>query len=853
MSDEITYLNFEISVQKAGENEYIVRAKSGDGEAETRFVSPFNKDKQAVIDLTLTKAAMRASARVRSSSAPEVRKMKEMGAVLFEHAISGPVREFYYKCQGQADQQHIGMRWRLSLDPSIGNLPWEFLFLQDDFLALNPRSPVVRYLKGAARFAPLKTERPLRMLVVIATPDNETPLETSVEKAQITKALQPLTEKGLLNVTYIEGPDTWDRLCDALLRNDTHILHFIGHGAFDEANGEGVLVMEDSDRAAVRIDSERLRVLVQGKSRLRLVVLNSCLGTAGSDSQPFSSMAAGLVRSGIPAVIAMQFEISDPAAREIAETFYTSLALNLPVDAALTEARRAIYLKNKDSLEWATPILYMQVPDGQLFQLPNHEGEDLAPITGPLPEEPETIEAIAALVKADTNAAIPLGRKSIRIGRGADNDVDLDEAAVSRKHAALVRSKDTYALENFGRTGTLLNGKPVTRRTTLKHNDVIRVGTADFKFRLLANVAKEVIGTTDPKASRRTVTEPERKKTAALETNAARHYEDGEKFMARGNWAEAITAFERAVLFVADYRDTKQKLSVCEDRFKVFSLYNQAKHQCAAKNYDKALSALDQATELDPDLSDTNNIRELAECGQKYREAISELHKGNRERGIDLLREVIGLQPGFEDAEARLANLAKVTRFDEPPPTPAPPPQTGAFFDKGKEIWNQWWGPSTPPPSPGALVPSTPRPPNQPATTSGFAWRTYALAGLDLKQLADEIHQYLGTHQYERQLIQQDEAWMVQGRKSSWLRSVAGMAQAATVVIEPTDNGLKVSIGGAKWVDKGAALATGLFLGVTWVTGAVGYVQQQQLIDDLWRVVETAIKRNGGGPPVAFG
>ena len=368
MSNEIEYLDFEISVKKAGPDDYIVRAESGDGEAETRFTSPFNEDKRALIDATLTKVALRSSAKVRSSSAPEVRKMKEVGATLFEHAITGPVREFYYKCQGQADQQGKGVRWRLSLDPSVGNLPWEFMYLQDEFLALNPRSPIVRFIKGAARVAPLKAEHPLRVLVVIASPSDETPLDTAAEKQRIHDALLPLTTQGLVDVEIIEGPDTWERLINKLLPNQTHILHFIGHGAFDEDNSEGVLVMEDADGKAVRIDSERLRVLVQGKSRLRLVVLNSCLGTEGDESLPFSSMAAGLVRSGIPAVIAMQFEISDRAAREIAQTFYTSIALNLPVDAALTEARRKIFLSDRDSLEWATPILFMQVPDGQLFQ-----------------------------------------------------------------------------------------------------------------------------------------------------------------------------------------------------------------------------------------------------------------------------------------------------------------------------------------------------------------------------------------------------------------------------------------------------------------------------------------------------
>lgn len=507
MSDEIKYLDFEVTVQKTGENEYIVRAESGEGEAEGRFVSPFNEDKRALISATLTKIALRSSAKTRSSSAPEVKKMKEVGTVLFENVINGPVREFFNRCQGLADQDGKGIRWRLSLDPSVGDLPWEFMYLQDEFLALNPRSPIVRYIKGAARVAPLKGEHPLRLLVVIASPSDEVPLDTTAEKERIAAALQPLTSEGRVDVTYIEGPNTWERLIEVLLPNRTHILHFIGHGAFDEDNKEGVLVMEDADGKAVRIDSERLRVLVQGKSRLRLVVLNSCLGTEGDDIQPFSSMAAGLVRSGIPAVIAMQFEISDKAAGEIAHTFYKSLAFNLPVDAALTEARRAIFLSDRNSLEWATPILYMQVPDGQLFQfkLDKRASSKTAARTadvdtGPLPEPSPTMEAIAILVQSETGAETPLSNNSIRIGRGPDNDIALSEALASRKHATLTCKGSTYVIQNFGRSGTLVNGKPITKPQKLKDNDVIRLGGDEFKFRLLAAVAAEAVNSVRARA-----------------------------------------------------------------------------------------------------------------------------------------------------------------------------------------------------------------------------------------------------------------------------------------------------------------------------------------------------------------
>jgi tetratricopeptide (TPR) repeat protein len=185
----------------------------------------------------------------------------------------------------------------------------------------------------------------------------------------------------------IEGRDTWMRLIEALRPDETHILHFIGHGTFDRMNGEGALVMEGDNGLSELIGSERLKILVRGRKHLRLVVLNSCLGTEASESEPFSSAAAALVRAGVPAVIAMQFEVSDDAAKKFAKTFYESLALNLPVDAALTEARRDIYLLNANTLEWATPVLFMQVPNGQLFDfsqsLPPPPADSLAKAAQP--------------------------------------------------------------------------------------------------------------------------------------------------------------------------------------------------------------------------------------------------------------------------------------------------------------------------------------------------------------------------------------------------------------------------------------------------------------------------------------
>ena len=47
---------------------------------------------------------------------------------------------------------------------------------------------------------------------------------------------------------------------------------------------------------------------------MRLVVLNACDTGRGSATDEFSSTAAALIRREVPAVVAMQFTISDPAA-----------------------------------------------------------------------------------------------------------------------------------------------------------------------------------------------------------------------------------------------------------------------------------------------------------------------------------------------------------------------------------------------------------------------------------------------------------------------------------------------------------------------------------------------------------
>ena len=69
----------------------------------------------------------------------------------------------------------------------------------------------------------------------------------------------------------------------------------------------------------------------------------------------------------------MQYEITDRAAIEFARTFYEAVSDEMPLDAAVAEARKAISVSIADTVEWGTPVLFMRSPDGVLFRVQDRE------------------------------------------------------------------------------------------------------------------------------------------------------------------------------------------------------------------------------------------------------------------------------------------------------------------------------------------------------------------------------------------------------------------------------------------------------------------------------------------------
>ncbi|HET8626882.1 MAG TPA: protein kinase, partial [Thermomicrobiales bacterium] len=298
-------------------------------------------------------------------------------------------------------------------------------------------------------------------------------------------------------LTWLEG-QTWRDLHRAIRRGQWHVFHFIGHGGFNRHMDEGFLALADDTGRAHLIGATELSRLLDTTGSLRLAVLNSCEGAHGSTRDVFSSTAATLVRRGLPAVLAMQYEISDWAAIEFGRAFYEALADGLPVDAATTEARTAVSIAVTDSVEWGTPVLFTRAPDGVLFRLERPAGDEMG--TGSARARREMPDAapsrstssglatafeLAIVAGPATGSVYPLAEGLVTIGRSAA-DIVVREASMSPHHFTLNwdGARGTFLIVDVGSaTGTLVDGEYVRDSRALAPGQVITVGATRMVYR----------------------------------------------------------------------------------------------------------------------------------------------------------------------------------------------------------------------------------------------------------------------------------------------------------------------------------------------------------------------------------
>ena len=368
----ITYLDFDLAIDTLDPTTGRHRVRvlnSPAGQADGEFVLPFDGRDLEVLFLRLG----RPRRGVRRIGSPEMTAAQNFGSTLYNAVFSPSVQGALLRSLDLAPAKGAGLRLRLRLNgaPGLMELPWEFLFdtVHQRFLVHSTATPIVRYLELPSTVPPLTVPLPLQVLVMIANPHDHNfgQLDVEGEWQKVQAALAPLVAQQLVTITRVNGGSLRD-LQRALRGTQYHVFHFIGHGGFDAATKQGLLLLTDEQGRSRPVAGHHLGTLLRDHPSLRLALLNACEGARTTPDDPFAGVAQGLVQTGIPAVIAMQFEITDQAAATLAEEFYAALTDGYPVEAALAEARKAIYGQGND-VEWGTPVLYLRAADGLLFQI----------------------------------------------------------------------------------------------------------------------------------------------------------------------------------------------------------------------------------------------------------------------------------------------------------------------------------------------------------------------------------------------------------------------------------------------------------------------------------------------------
>jgi len=310
---------------------------------------------------------------------------------MFEAATADDYSELLLQISSD-DARVLAWPWEGLRDPEVG--------------VLAHTCQIERRLNKIRDPQPLSASLPndqVNILLVVARPYGD----RDIGFRSIARPLVELIEKEKLpaNVELLRPP-TFDQLREHLRERPGfyHILHFDGHGAYSaEASApalhtyqgpEGKLVFEAEDGQPDPITAEKLSVLLK-EHAVPSVVLNACQSAmvGGSADNPFSSVAAALLRSGMRSVVAMAYSLYVSGAQEFLPPFYRRLFEEGSMAGALRAGRQQMFRQDKRVCvrgkfplqDWLLPVLYQQDPLN--FSFAAEARKTFAPQASKLPED----------------------------------------------------------------------------------------------------------------------------------------------------------------------------------------------------------------------------------------------------------------------------------------------------------------------------------------------------------------------------------------------------------------------------------------------------------------------------------
>ena len=262
----------------------------------------------------------------------------------------------------------------------------------EEYLALNPRTPIVRASTEAAAIERIESGRPLKCLVFWSAPKDQTPIDIEMEQIRLGLALGPYKLRGEIDDIEVVHCTRKD-LDEALAADHYDLVYYTGHGTF--ADGVGYLCLEKSDGGTDLLPAtDFARKLALQGSPPALVFLNCCLsaaaGPGGQVQGRFLDVGRRLLRDGVPYVIATLTPVFVVTSQTFIEAFLRHLLRSDGPDLtrAVAAARAAVYETHADSPSLAQTFFQ--------YLLLTAVSPDCRHDRRPAPAEPETRRVLYA-------------------------------------------------------------------------------------------------------------------------------------------------------------------------------------------------------------------------------------------------------------------------------------------------------------------------------------------------------------------------------------------------------------------------------------------------------------------------
>ncbi|MBM7845691.1 CHAT domain-containing protein [Herpetosiphon giganteus] len=235
-------------------------------------------------------------------------------------------------------------------------------FVERDFLLQNPHISIVRQVQGVGVQTDSTIAQPFPVEALLAHPIGAPNI---INRAAIRALFEP--------EHYFDEAGSLEELLQRMHAHQPRVVHLVAHGGPVEIEAGLTrydLLLTHQAGFVRRVGAADLAPILSNSAELRLVVLHACYAATQAASATddasleqqrgvVEGVALGLIRRGIPFVVAFQGEIRQDAAVIFSQVLYRQLDRGVPLEFAVTQARLAITAHIPAAVvDWSLPVIY---------------------------------------------------------------------------------------------------------------------------------------------------------------------------------------------------------------------------------------------------------------------------------------------------------------------------------------------------------------------------------------------------------------------------------------------------------------------------------------------------------------